>query len=234
MNQIEPAATWNDVVNGFSVKIREECRAGIVTGFRLPDAIDASTTHAVHQWAASLDGVELWIVDDLQGLANSQPKFVGHPVLQAFGIDDDHRRGLSVAEFEASTADWTNRMEQLRPQPEERLQQSQLELGSWFVWSGPLGAGRLVKGVFRETFDESKVWFRAEDRLPCPIYLASRGASQDHAHGGVEGVKLFASIFENSDDAPRITAQLLNAKDDVLATEGLLQQARIFALPSYD
>ncbi len=222
--------SWTQVVEGFNPKVANECRAGILVGCRLPISGDPDAALAVQRWTKSQPGVELWIVDDLLGLAEKQPIYVGIPLIQAFGLDDDHREGISVPTLEERAAAAGARMTSLLP--ELSALQTPGPIGTFFVWSGPLCGGFLVKGVFRKEYQDEDVWFESE--APCTVYLASRGARQDPADGGILGVDLFHTIYDCSDEPPELTPDLLRSGDDRLAAAGLLKDARLYVLPHYD
>jgi hypothetical protein len=226
---------WSQVIAGFAPKIVDECRAGILVGSRLPISDKPEAALAVQQWAASEKGVELWIVDDLCGLAEQQPIFAGIVVHQAFGLDGDHRIGLTPAELASKTADALKRMAPLRSALGALLKPHGAEpgpLGASFVWSGPLCGGFLVKGVFREEYRDEDLWYESE--APIRIFPSSRGARQDEAPGGVLGIDLYHTTYDSSGEPPLLTPDLLASGDERLKHAGLLADARIFVLPHYD
>jgi hypothetical protein len=222
--------SWTQVIAGMDPKIANDCRAGILVGCRLPISEDPEAALAVQGWTKSQPGVELWIVDDLLGLAPQQLIYVGIPIVQAFGLGGDHREGIALDVLEECSAAATARMTILFP--ELSAVQTPGPVGTYFVWSGPLCGGFLVKGVFRDEYKDEDVWYDSE--APCKMFLASRGARQDPAEGGVLGVDLFHTIYDCSDEPPELTAELLRSGDERLAAAGLLKDARIHVLPHYD
>jgi hypothetical protein len=107
--------SWSQVVARFDPKIANESRAGILVGSRLQISDDPDAALEAQSWASSLPGLELWIVDDLLGLAPRQPIFAGICIRQAFGLDGDYRAGISPAELEAGIVAATDRMRGLLP-----------------------------------------------------------------------------------------------------------------------
>lgn len=189
----------------------------------------------MQRWAASQEGVAFWIVDDLLGLAPEQPIFAGIVVHQAFGLDDDHRVGLTLAEYREKVDRARVRMGALLPGLASTLKPFGKEaglLGPHFVWSGPLCGGFLVKGVLQDSYPDKDLWFESEsDR---PAYESSRGARQDPASGGIRGAELYFTTYDGSGEPPLLTPELLSSKDEPLARAGLLKEARLFVLPHYD
>ncbi|HZE95550.1 MAG TPA: hypothetical protein VE981_00840 [Planctomycetota bacterium] len=227
--------SWSDVVDRFDPKIENECRAGILVGCRLPISESPEAASAAQEWAATEQGVELWIVDDLLGLASEQPIFAGICLRQAYGLENDHRTGLSVAEYESGVREATSRMGELFPALGAALEPYGFQpgpIGPHFVWSGPLCGGFLIKGVFTEEYRDEELWF--DNDVPCPVFESSRGARQDPAPGGVRGAELFRAIYDCSDEPPLLTPELLSACDGSLEAAGLLKDARLFVLPHYD
>ena len=227
--------SWTRVIEGFAPKIVDECRAGILVGSRLAISSNPDAALAVQQWASMQPGAELWIVDDLCGLAEQQPILAGICVQQAFGLDGDHRIGLSPAELVSKTADALKGMAVLQAGLAAALRPHGVEAGptgAHFVWSGPLCGGFLVKGVFRDEYRDEDLWYESE--APVRIFPSSRGARQDEAPGGVFGVDLYHTTYDSSGEPPLLTPDLLASGDDRLAAAGLLADARIFVLPHYD
>jgi len=222
--------TWQEFVKKHDRKILDECRAGIIVGVRVDLSSDSTRAEAVRQWTLS-EGIVLWVVDDLMGLAPKQPFFVGVPVLEVFGLEDDHREGVTLSELERRISLARARMGELMPRIAE-LAPVASTLGAWFVWSGPLCGGLLVKGVFRDTFDAADLWFESD--AECVVYQACRGASQAPAPGGVFGVAFCNVDYDSSAEPIEVTPALLASADSKLAASGLLTDARIFTLPRYD
>ncbi len=145
--------SWTQVIEGFDAKIANDCRAGILVGCQLPISDNPDVAPVVQGWTKARPGTELWIVDDLLGLAPQQPIYVGIPILQAFALDDDPREGIASNVLSERMAEASSRMTGLLPELSDvlRLQgQTAGPVGSYFVWSGPLCGGFLAKGVFRE------------------------------------------------------------------------------------
>ena len=169
----------------------------------------------------------------MQGLAPKQPIFVASPLLVAFGLKGDHAKGLSEAEFTKRAAAETKRVKAALPSLLPLLDgRKPGPVGAFFVWSGPLCGGTLAKGVYEKEVREGTRSFESSE--PIRTWLSSRGASQDHAPGGVFGVSLSRANYDNSDQPPEITAKLIKSGDAKLKRAGLLKESRLYVLPRYD
>lgn len=214
---------WSEVISLLPKKVVEETRAGLIYGVR----VELSRTPAVAAELLKLDArATLWIVDDLQGMSDAQPMVFGVPLLEVFGLEGDHKTGVSLDELRKQESDaaavWKSLVHpKLHGAP-----------ATHFVWSGPLCGGRLVKGVFSDAVRDGTRWYESDQKL-C-TFEASRGANQDAADGGVFGVELFGTVYDNADDPPVVTSELLARGDAELSNAGLLASARLFALPHYD
>jgi hypothetical protein len=216
---------WSEVISQFPKKVVDETRAGLVHGFR----VELSTPDAAARLLQLSSDAGLWIVDDLQGLAAKQPMVFGVTLLEVFGLGDDHRAGLSLDALREGERRAAEVMRALEPKLSPHARGA---LSTFFVWSGPLCGGRLVKGVFEEQVRPGTEWYESE--APLCTWEASRGANQDAAPGGVFGVELFGTVYDSADEPPVVTAALLSKGDAALADAGLLTAARVFALPHYD
>jgi len=224
-------------------KLYEEARALLIWGMQLKNP-SLERSAELHAWASSakkpagdmsvqLNVRESHLIND----CDESQLIVGVVIREAFGVDGDHRTGLSLDEIESRIQEAKKLLKKMEPDLDKTCKDASIKLSEpalWLDWSGPLAGARLVFGEWREEAEDEDYYWHKSRKKP-GYFFSTEGGSQDEAPGGAFGLE----VFENPFDGPGpLKVELTRTLDEKLrkklAKEGLDGELLYYLFAEYD